>query len=537
MKSRERKYFFDNKVPRQESNPELNLLVGTRQRASAEFDLSPAKVLSCYSPRESERNILIEKAFPNGQAALRETVLVETIRDRKNWGKYLFLLRRGGSIKIMSPFLQAGKLIAPCESDFQSVADLRLPDRILPYGGLETLFLEISSTISEFIDLSEKDLFLVTAFILSIWFPDCVQAVPYLWIVGALGTGKTKLLRLLNCFCRRALLVGDLSGASLYKLSSLLKSTLLIDEFEPGNSKKDTDMLRLLRTGSVPSVPAARNGQLFTTFGAKVIASRQPPVDTALASRALLIRMFPTPKNLMPLDQAAIERIADQFQPRLLMFRLKNHSRVESFQIQSVLLESLSPRMKDLARALAAPLCGNKEYTETLLAILREHDRDAAIERCLEPEWLVVEALFRLCHKGMADDRLISEMTVGWVADHINGMLEFRGEDLKFTARKVGATLKSLGIKTQLLGNIGRGLRFTSILREKIHELARQFGFDRRNLTPLSSADYGYGGVPCALCEDFGLTGGLRFVYLKRKDSRVSRPNPRGPLFSKRDRI
>jgi len=137
----------------------------------------------------------------------------------------------------------------------------------------------------------------------------------------------------------------------------------------------------------------------------------------------------------------------------------------------------------------------------------------------------------------MADDRLISEMTVGWVAAHINGMLEFRGEDLKFKARKIGATIKSLDIKTQLLGNIGRGLRFTSILREKIHELARQFGFDRRNLTPLSSADYGYGGVPCALCEDFGLTGGLRFVEFRRERPRVSRPNPRGPLFSKRDRI
>jgi hypothetical protein len=218
------------------------------------------------------------------------------------------------------------------------------------------------------------------------------------------------------------------------------------------------------------------------------------------------------------------------------MFRLKNHSRVKSFQIQPLLLEGLSPRMKDLACALAAPLCGNGEYTEKLLAILREHDRDAAIERCLEPEWLVVEALFRLCHQGMANDRMISEATVGGVASHINRMLNDRGEDLKFKARKIGVTLNSLGIKTKSLGNIGRGLQFSSILRKNIHELARQFGINRRNLISLPNP-YGYGGVRCALCEKFGVTGGLRFVKLKRKRPWLFRPNPRGHLFSKRDPI
>ena len=351
--------------------------------------------------------------------------------------------------------------------------------------------------------------------ILSSWFPDCVKVVPYLWLVGPLESGKTTLLRLLHCLCRRALLIGDLRGASLYKFSSLLHPTLIIDEYEMDGTRVGAEVRRLLRSGSTRGVPVARNGKLFDVYGPKMIASRQPPLDVALASRAIIIRLLPTQKNLLPLDEAAVERISSEFQPRLLMFRLQNHSRVKEYRISIQKLQGLNPRTRDLAQAMAAPLLGDAMLEDQLLALLREYDREARIDRCLEPEWLVVEALFDLCHEGIAKNRMISEILVGGVCFHINKSLASRGEGVRLKARSVGSLLKSLGIRTRRLGNLGRGLTFTSVVKAKIHELARRFGFDRADFATLASLESGYGGPPCVLCEQFGLTGNLRFVDMQ----------------------
>jgi hypothetical protein len=162
-----------------------------------------------------------------------------------------------------------------------------------------------------------------------------------------------------------------------------------------------------------------------------------------------------------------------------------------------------------------------------LLATCRGYDDEIRIERSLEPEWLVAEALFWLCHRGLENDRLVSEILVGGVAGEVNQELQFRGKDIRLSAKKVGLVLKSLGVPTVRLGNLGRGLRLTDGLKRKIHELARQLGIDRRCITGIASPDYGYGGVPCPLCEEFGVTGGLRFVDLNRILVAKLRPSQR----------
>jgi hypothetical protein len=55
-------------------------------------------------------------------------------------------------------------------------------------------------------------------------------------------------------------------------------------------------------------------------------------------------------------------------------------------------------------------------------------------------------------------------------------------------------------------------LALTKGVKRKIHEIAAQLGIDRRIVAPLTALNAGYGGAPCALCEEFGLMGGHRFM-------------------------
>ena len=277
--------------------------------------------------------------------------------------------------------------------------------------------------------------------------------------------------------------------------------TLLIDELDPDDRSVET--LRLLRTGTVAGVPAVRNGKLFSTYGLKIVASRDVPRDAALLSRCVIVSMLPSGKKTQPLDDIAMRQIAHRFQPELLMLRFTNYSRVKSFRLPSSALNDFAPRMKQVARALVAPIQGHTESESIVISALRERDRAGKIERALEPEWLTEENLFRLIHEGP-----IHSIVVGGIAASINEKLKFRGEDFRISARKIGSVLKSLGLKMETLGSLGRGLLFTPGLNRQIHAVAQHLGISRRTIATAQGLEAGYGGRRCLLCEEFGLTDG-----------------------------
>ncbi len=471
--------------------------------------------------RKSQR-IIVTGALALDQEAQYRCRLVETIRDPEDAERLVFLDWRDGEHAIIQQVEHRGKIYEPPSESAGLLSHLTLPKGIRPCGELKELLSDLRTLIKEFVEISDRDFLLVQSFILAVWFPDLFDSVPYLWLVGPPGSAKTTLLRLLSCVCRRALLVGDIRAAALYQLVDSLDPTLFIDELEVCGSRADSDILRLLRTGSTRGIPVVRNGRIYSTYGFKVICSRQLPDDTALSSRAIALSILPSLKELKPLTGEEMRRITEEFQPRLLVFRLTHYPAVRDFRMQSCNLDDMTPRGRQLARVLTAPLAGDEQEQVDLIALLQERDREARVERCLELEWLGVEALFGICHEQLPHGGRVSEILMGGVANQINETLKYRGDDSRLKARKAGAIVKSLGIKSETLGNLGRGVRVTQAFRRKIHELARQLGIDRTHIATLSGLDHGYGGAPCALCEEFGLTAGLRFID----------PTPRQPRRS-----
>lgn len=499
-------------------------------------ELSPAATsIAAAEASPSDRGIRVQRcdqkidrdksAQPQGRTQeaqstdfelLADGSLLELVTDGQHSRGLRFLHWSDSGSRFAESVECGGKIFTPPVLHPSLIRAVRLPAGTSPSGDSRHPFYRIADLVQEFLDLPEHMLARVASFALSTWFPECLNVAPLLWITGPPMSGKTTLLTLLHCLCRRPVLLTDMTPAGLYSLQDALKPTLLIDEGELSKGDSDQRVMRLLRAGSTRGIQVIRRQQVFDCFGPKAIAARMWPDDEALATRAVFVTMLPTRRSLPAFNPHLIRDRIDDLQSELMYFRLTNYHRVRMPELPRA--SDLNPRLLQIARALTAPLQNDDLLEERLVCSLREQDQEADCVRHDQPEYLVVEALFDLSHKQQ-----VGEMGVQHITDAVNRHLMGQGDDRSFKPRRIGAILKALGIHTERLGNWGRGIRISYRYRRQVHGLAQQFGITQRDVTSWMAVKAGYGGPPCQLCTEFDLNAGLRFVPIKPIKRRTRR--------------
>jgi hypothetical protein len=294
-------------------------------------------------------------------------------------------------------------------------------------------------------------------------------------------------------------LLGDFSKPELYKINTAFRPTLLFNECFMAKSR---DFLQLLRAGSTAGPTALRNSKAYHLFGPKIIASRYGPGEADLLNLGFHVVPRPVSRKVSLLTSDAIESIAKQLQPKLADFRLTNYVQLRSAADSQSLFcgAGFSPRVADLARAFAIPISGDAELERQLFTVVESLDKDARIARDKEPEWFVAVALLSRAHRRGAG--VHGEWTCKDLAESVRLIAEQNGELFSPTSRKIGDILRSLGLNTQTLGSIGRGLRISEALKDQIHQIALGFGICANDLFLPQFAD---APVTCDRCDRIGL--------------------------------
>jgi hypothetical protein len=445
------------------------------------------------STQEKETAVTREVEFtilPDG----RMVDLITSIRQPSKLG---FLIWQDGNIRLASHIEHEGERLVVPKMDPTVMSALRLPTTARSCPEIGELFMLMMNSIEKYVDITTEYSFLVAAFALSTWFADRLSVVPYFSICGPPESGKSTLLRLLHCLCRRPIHASAITPASLYRLAAQVRPTLLIDEAEFGSDRSSRDFQRLLRGGNRQGSRVLCHGKAFENFGPKVIASRVPLDDAALVSRNINIVMTPSDRDVPSLDPDAEEKLSDELQPMLEMFRLLHYLRVVASQ-DPVFLK-FPPRLRDNARALAAAMLGNEELQQRLAGALESQVDSMQFDRFNEPEWVVMLALYGFCHvrKG---DCYVRELT-----DETNRILRENGEPRLYSPKKIGQILsKSLGFPTRRRGE-GYRVELTLAIARKIHSQAKGMGITRADILPSVTVQSGLVGHPCSLCSEFGM--------------------------------
>ncbi len=335
---------------------------------------------------------------------------------------------------------------------------IRFPTGLSEYGTTLTLFTKVESLFPRHLGLAEDSAAFLTAWVFGSWLPEYFPAPPTLCVFAASMAAARRLFRLLSPLCRRALRVAELSRRLLI---SGLRPTLLVND--PRLSARSCASWQAANDHDVYVV--GRRGALCNLASAKAVFCGPEDAAGSWGDDAMRLQLPPVDEFPLLSNQAQAQ-IAAEFQPQLERYRL-------------VLLGS----MPQSSSAPCPPEFANFELARNLFACLPDvpalarvvpllecQQQELAARRSLDPRVAIVEALWTPAHEAR-------EISSSEVRKRVNAILGSRGEVYEYNSKQVGWKLSKLELSRHRTGECNV-VQFTSEIRRRIHQLAREFGLN-----------------------------------------------------------
>ena len=294
---------------------------------------------------------------------------------------------------VVAPRIKHGGLIYEAEELPSSVyRATRFPSRCDDYGSARSLFASISDLFKHRLDLPDRESALVACFAVASWLVDRLPTAPILTISGPEQEIGISVLALLDCVCRHPLMSAGFTAGALRSLPTQFGFTLLVCQ-EGTNSR----MERLFRASRFRGVHLLGNrGKVIDLYGPKAIFCGNDAVD--LGGGAIEVSAAPSRMTISSaLDLRVQDEIAEHFQPRLLMYRLKNCGKLPESPVE---VSSFTFATQQLARAIAACFPDDPELAREAVELLRPQDDEIRGQWLFDVNRGIIEVLWGMIHGG-----------------------------------------------------------------------------------------------------------------------------------------
>jgi hypothetical protein len=339
---------------------------------------------------------------------------------------------------------------------------------------------EIIEKLKDYIVFDDERIYdVVASYIVMTYFYDVFTAVPFLYLHGPPGSGKTRANITITYMCRRGVFVADPSDATLYRMVEALGPTLGIDESVLSEKAKRILAAGYKKGAVVPRAEPTKGGIILKFFEAttpRIFSFEHPPNEDYLLQRSILINMLkakprrfldPQPNEFKEIREALYYmRLAKL--PEILDAREKALKILEDQGVWGREAETWAP-------VLAAALLIGREKT-VLDYIIEDVSQRRANEMIYDEEKIVLAAIDKLfsmasslvsegdkiitfmskdlqkiIKRRLLEDEDCLEITTEGVIEKIEIKNEPRCRDLekevekKWRTEKIGRILKNLG--------------------------------------------------------------------------------------------
>ena len=394
---------------------------------------------------------------PIVSAVLTNADQLELIRSGAN--STTLLHWSGGRVSKCREFKFGRRRFIPAALGEALPSEIRLAAGVSDYKSAAHLFSRIVDVFESTCGLDRNNAELATFFAFATHFAECRNPVPRAIVTGIDTSEGLQFIKLLGCFCRHAIPAALYEPSGHRNMPAGCSPTFVISD-----PRRFTTRLQFLDATQHCESQMVRSGRGDYGPFAAVILARDHEFEGTVPSTFCRINTTPQVRPSL-LDAKELRKIAEAFQPQLLMYRLKNRSRVASVTFDP---SSLGGDTRALACVLGSCFPDSRELQDRVVELLEPHDEERRLDHARCESAVVLEALLILCHEEKASAH------VGEIADFANGILEARGDGYQVEARRVGSILRffSLGLHRD---SLGYGFVLSTEIKGRIHRLARSF--------------------------------------------------------------
>lgn len=191
---------------------------------------------------------------------------------------------------------------------------------------------------------------------------EAARTTPYIYITSqGPGSGKTRVLELLQELCRGAQMFAGMTGATAFRLIEARRPTLLLDEVDTIYSgAKNEDLRGVLNSGykhngSIPRVDTSSEDGFrdYSTFCPKVLAGLDNgQVPSTVMDRSIKITMVKSEGQIAPYYSEDIEDDVADLHDELGAWATANKDALRDRANRPAPIEGISDRQNDIARPL-----------------------------------------------------------------------------------------------------------------------------------------------------------------------------------------
>lgn len=349
------------------------------------------------------------------------------------------------------------------------------------YGNIPDLYAAIKRHIYKYVDIPDKYLTVSTLYVMLTWIYDCFDVIPYLRVVGDFGTGKSRFLLVVGKLAYKACFAGGATSTSpIFRINEIYQGvTLVFDEADFRFSGADADIIKILNCGYMRGMPVLRtegdgNNRTpkgFDVYGPKIIATREQFQDAALESRCLSQVMAGRPRADIPRHlPKSFEVESLELRNKLLMFRLRNYSKVEIDP--SLEMNNLDARINQVALPILSIIKDQSVREEVRQALTDMQSNLNELKKEQEPA-LILRALIEMIKE---DEQYFSYKDV---AKKINKLCGIDSDySYQISPTKIGRINKSvLALEVHQVNGSSK-FKTTATNIHQVQSLAQRYGID-----------------------------------------------------------
>jgi hypothetical protein len=378
------------------------------------------------------------------------------------------LLWDGTKISIASEIEHLGQLYRPEKLHCSILRATRFSREPLRDGTIRQLFTELAGTFEKYLAFSKPAAERTALWVLSTWFSDCLSSPPVLWISGADIGRAASFLGLLHSLCRRAMKVAGINRAGFLSLPMSFRPTLLVNQ--PSLSAGIRNLWRESNYRGLV-VPGSR-GAVLDVSSSKAIFMGMAGAAPSPSAEHLHLALIPADREVPPLDEPALNKIAEYFLPRLLQYRLEQAQNVRQSQFTA---GDLKYPIRELAGKLGACVQDDTELALRVVPLLLPED--SVFGQC-NLDCAIIQVVWPRLHAGPTTNSAARMKIEAELTPEANTLLLSCGETTQYNREEVGIRVAHLELARKRT-NGGTILLLGSETNRRIHQLARSYGIER----------------------------------------------------------